>query len=202
MEDELTDIQGLLLCRWARASIAAALGGPPADLLLDGLPVRPGACFVTLRWARLGATDAAPPTRLEPELQGCIGTLEAHRSLAADVAANAVAAALRDPRGRPLRLTELAALDVEVSVLGPLVLLPVRSEAEAIAALRPPTDGAVLRCGARRGTFLPQVWESLPEPREFLRQLKLKAGLPALGWDPLYQLLGYTVKKWQHPGRG
>lgn len=198
MADELTDIQGLALCRWARASIAAALGGPRA-LLADGLPAHHGACFVTLRWTHVAG---APPTRLEPELQGCIGTLEAHRSLADDVAANAVAAALRDPRGRPLRLTDLEALDVEVSVLGPLTLLPVRSEEEAIAALRPPTDGAVLRCGARRGTFLPQVWETLPKPRDFLQHLKRKAGLPALGWDPLYQLLGYTVQKWKHPGRG
>jgi len=199
--EELTDIQGLALCRWARASIAAALGGPRATLRVAGLPERLGACFVTLRWTRAVVTGVSPPARHEPELQGCIGTLEAHRSLADDVAANAVAAALRDPRGRPLRLADLEALAVEVSVLGPLILLPVRSEEEAIAALRPPTDGAVLRCGPRRGTFLPQVWESLPEPREFLQQLKRKAGLPALGWDPVYQLLGYTVQKWKHPGR-
>jgi AmmeMemoRadiSam system protein A len=193
----LTDIQGQALCRWARASIAFALGAPPAVPPPAELPGQRGASFVTLRWARAAGSGAETP---ESELQGCIGTLEAHRSLADDVAKNAVAAALRDPRGRPLRLADLEALDVEVSVLGPLVLLPVRSEEEALAALRP-GSGAVLRCGARRGTFLPQVWESLPEPREFLRQLKRKAGLPALGWEPSYELFGYTVQKWKQKGR-
>lgn len=194
--EALTPAQGLALCRWARASIDAALGGPQQEPELGDWAKQPGACFVTLRWPAAGA-DSGESGDAEGELQGCIGSLEAHRSLVADVADNAVAAALRDPRGRRLGRAELAQLDVEVSLLSPLVPLPVKSEAEAVAALRPHLDGVVLRGAGRRGTFLPQVWESFSEPGEFLYQLKRKAGLPLRGWEPSYQLFRYTVQKWQ-----
>lgn len=197
--EALSELQGFELCRWARASIGAALGGPQAEPPPREWAAHPGACFVTLRWARGAASAAERHPAAEPELQGCIGSLEAHRSLSEDVAANAVAAALRDPRGRTLRLTHLGHLDVEVSVLSPLTLLAVAGEPAAIAALRPHTDGVLLRGAGRRGTFLPQVWESFPDPGEFLRQLKRKAGLPALGWEPSYQLFRYTVQKWHSP---
>lgn len=199
----LTEAQGLALCRFARASIAAALGGPQAEPLLAEWAGRPGACFVTLRWS-LPSASAAESSALvrEAALQGCIGSLEAHRSLQNDVAENAVAAALRDPRGRTLRRTDLGQLDVEVSVLSALTPLPVDNESAAIAALRPHTDGVVLRSGSRRGTFLPQVWESFPAPGEFLLQLKRKAGLPLHGWEPSYQLFRYTVQKWQSRAPG
>ena len=75
--------------------------------------------------------------------------------------------------------------------------MPAASEAEAVAALRPHIDGVVLRGGGRRGTFLPQVWESFHDPAEFLLQLKRKAGLPLRGWEPSYELFRYTVQKWQ-----
>lgn len=201
--EALTESQGLDLCRFARASIGAALGGPSAESPPEWA-ARPGACFVTLRWARGTATtaDRHHAAAAEAELQGCIGSLEAHRSLGEDVAANAVAAALRDPRGRTLLLAHLFYLDVEVSVLSPLLHLVVAGEQAAIAALRPHTDGVLLRGAGRRGTFLPQVWESFPDPGEFLRQLKRKAGLPALGWEPSYQLFRYTVQKWHSPAPG
>lgn len=188
--EALTQAQGLALCRFARASIDTALGGPRQEPTLGDWAQQPGACFVTLHWAT--ESDGA-----EGELQGCIGSLEAHRSLAADVADNAVAAALRDSRGRKLQRSDLARLDVEVSVLSPLVRVPVVSEADAVAALRPHIDGVVLRGGGRRGTFLPQVWESFHDPAEFLLQLKRKAGLPMRGWESSYELFRYTVQKWQ-----
>lgn len=202
--DALTDPQGQALCRLARASIAHALGGPPVPPLTDEFAARRGACFVTLRWAAespVAPTDE-PTDEDDLPLQGCIGSLEPHRSLAADVAENAVAAALRDPRGRRLRLPDLDRLDVEVSVLGPLVPLTARSEAEAVAALRPHDDGVVLRGHGRRGTFLPQVWSTFTDPAEFLRELKRKAGLPAHGWDASYQLYRYSVQKWRQPAPG
>lgn len=195
--EALTPAQGLALCRLARASIDAALGGPQPETVLGDWAQQRGACFVTLRWSASATAGAdAGASDDEGELQGCIGSLEAHRSLAADVADNAVAAALRDPRGRRLQRAALAQLDVEVSVLSPLAQLPVASESEAVAALRPHIDGVVLHGGGRRGTFLPQVWESFNEPAEFLNQLKRKAGLPMRGWEPSYKLFRYTVQKW------
>ena len=132
-------------------------------------PVRelgePGATFVTLTQ--------------NGQLRGCIGSLEAHRPLATDVAENARAAAFRDPRFAPLGKDEFARTRVEVSLLTPPEPFPVADEADALARLRPGIDGLILSYGRRRATFLPQVWESLPEAHQFIAQLKLKAGLPA-----------------------
>jgi len=79
--------------------------------------------------------------------------------------------------------------------------MDVESEANAIAQLRPGIDGVVLRLGQARGTFLPQVWESLPRPEDFLQQLKRKAGLPGDFWDEDIRLARYTVSKWQEAER-
>jgi AmmeMemoRadiSam system protein A len=89
---------------------------------------------------------------------------------------------------------ELADLDIYISVLSPPEPLPVSSESELIDALRPGVDGLVLRDGARQGTFLPSVWESVPEPAEFLRQLKQKTGLPANAWCSSWQVFRYTTE--------
>jgi AmmeMemoRadiSam system protein A len=130
------------------------------------------------------------------ELHGCIGTLEAQRMLVDDVQHNAVAAAFFDPRSRPLLPGELNTISVEVSLLGQLEPLRVRSEAEAIEKVRPHKDGVVLRDGRQRATFLPQVWEKLPDPVEFFAQLKQKAGMPALGWSPSLEVFRYSLTKW------
>lgn len=173
---------GPVLLALARAAIARELGQHhPAE---DGAPWlrAPGACFVTL--SQRGA------------LRGCIGTLQAHRSLLQDVRANAVAAALRDPRFAPLRAPELAQTTVEVSLLSPLQTMTFASEADALAQLRPGVDGLVFAYGARRSTFLPQVWAQLPEPADFLAHLKRKAGLPPDFWHAALRLQRYTVTKW------
>jgi AmmeMemoRadiSam system protein A len=169
---------GLELARFARAAIGAALGGPAPVA-----PEFPGAealasTFVTLRRGEV--------------LHGCIGTIEPRRTLVDDVRSNAVSAALFDPRATPLSQGDVAALSVEVSLLGPLERLNVANESEAIAALRP-GDGIVLRGGGRRATFLPQVWENLRDPREFLGSLKMKAGIR--GWPEGTELYRYTVRK-------
>ena len=95
-------------------------------------------------------------------MRGCIGSIQAHRPLAQDVAANARAAAFNDPRFPPLTTEELDELRIEVSLLSPLEPFPARSEAEALRGLKPHVDGLVLACGRHQATFLPQVWESLP----------------------------------------
>ena len=141
---------------------------------------RRGASFVTLE--RGGA------------LRGCIGSLEAQRPVAVDVAENAFAAAFRDARFAPLGAEELAGLRVRVTLLSPLERLAVASEAELLAALRPGIDGLVLRVGTERATFLPAVWNDLPEPRAFLRALLRKAELPADSWPRDAEVWRYTTR--------
>jgi AmmeMemoRadiSam system protein A len=172
------------LARFARARIAQELGGERAHDrdLMDARCNDPGASFVTLRWR-------------DGRLQGCIGTLEPRRALADDVAHNALAAAFADPRALPLALEDLDAIEVEVSVLSRLErILFDGSEAGARAALRT-GEGVVIVHGAHRGTFLPQMWEKLPTPGEFLCELKKKARLDPGFWAPDIELYRYTVLK-------
>lgn len=170
--------RGPRLVALAREAIAAvdAAPEPPREAWL----AVPAATFVTLH--RGGG------------LRGCIGSLEARRALAEDVWRNAQAAAYRDPRFPPLAPAEREGLEVEVSLLGPRVPLQAATQAQALAALRPGVDGLVLEWGARTATFLPQVWESLPAPADFLGHLKRKAGLAADFWDGDLRLSLYTVE--------
>lgn len=131
------------------------------------------------------------------QLRGCIGSLEARRPLAMDVAENATAAAFHDPRFPPLRQAELDGVRVEVSLLDTPEALRFADEADALAQLCPGVDGLILSCGHHRATFLPQVWQSLPTPQLFLENLKLKAGLPPDFWSPNLSLARYGVQKWK-----
>jgi len=142
----------------------------------------PGAVFVTLK--RGG------------QLRGCIGSLEPRRPLVEDVAHNAYAAAFEDPRFPPLRREEIEDLEIQLSVLSPAVPMRFDSEAELVAQLRPGIDGLVLIEGMRRGTFLPSVWEQLPDPWQFLDHLKQKAGLPSGYWSPTVRVERYTTESW------
>jgi len=132
--------------------------------------------------------------RRHSELRGCVGGLEAVQPLVVDVAAHAFAAAFRDPRFPPLEERELAGLDLHISVLNPPEPLAFGSEEELLAVLRPGVDGLILQEGPRRGTFLPAVWESVADPREFLRELKRKAGLPPDHWSEAIRVQRYTVE--------
>jgi AmmeMemoRadiSam system protein A len=123
------------------------------------------ASFVTLH--RLGA------------LRGCIGSLVARRTLAADVAYNAFGAAFRDPRFAPLRAAERDHLDIEISVLSPTEHVTFSDRADLIAKLRPGIDGVVATWAEYQATFLPAVWQSLPNADLFLDRLWSKAGIPA-----------------------
>ncbi len=110
-------------------------------------------------------------------LRGCCGSLEPQRPLVEDVWYTAWASAYADPRFAPVSAAELPGLTFTISVLSPLEPIAARSEGELIAALQPGVDGLVLACGYARATFLPVMWEMLPEPREFLAHLRRKAGL-------------------------
>lgn len=131
--------------------------------------------------------------RLDGGLRGCTGTLEAQRPLIEDVAENAHRSAFRDPRFTPVDAAEIGRLEVHISVLSPLEPFPVESEAALLGELRPGIDGLVLRDGNASSTFLPAVWKSLPAPRDFLRELKRKAGLPADHWSGTLFFQRYSV---------
>ncbi|MDP2432033.1 MAG: AmmeMemoRadiSam system protein A [Pseudomonadota bacterium] len=175
--------QGRLLTTLARAAIArefdrSVAASPHPDWLMA-----PGAVFVTL-------TEAG-------RLRGCIGSLEAHRPLGEDVEHNARAAAFHDPRFPPLAPAELPSLRVEVSVLTPATPMAFTDEDDALAQLRPGVDGLILEHGYHRSTFLPQVWEQLPDPRQFMSHLKQKAGLSGDFWAKDLRLSRYGVEKFK-----
>ena len=185
-EAAATDIGSALLAR-ARNAIAAQLKQPTVAEPAHPQLAQPGATFVTLTQ--------------NGDLRGCIGSLQAHRPLDQDVRANAVAAAFRDPRFAPLTLAELPRTRVEVSLLSAPQPMTFTDEADALRQLRPNVDGIIFSAGEGgklgRSTFLPQVWEQLPEPRAFMARLKQKAGLPADYWSPEVQLQRYEVQKWK-----
>jgi AmmeMemoRadiSam system protein A len=174
---------GKTLLPIARAAISTALGQAREAAEDAGWLQEMGASFVTL--TQHGA------------LRGCIGSLAAWRSLLADVKANAVAAALQDPRFKPLTLPELARTDIEVSVLSAMQPLQFDSEAHALGQLQPGLHGVVFEFEHYRSTFLPQVWEQLPNVPDFMAHLKRKAGLPPDFWNDKVRLQRYTVSKYK-----
>jgi hypothetical protein len=133
----------------------------------------------------------------EGRLRGCIGSLQPMRPLGEDVVANAANAALADRRFAPLGAGELATIDMEVSLLSVPTLVQFADADGLIAQLRPGLDGVILASDGRRGTYLPQVWESLPDPVRFLASLKEKAGIPADTRLTRCQVWRYQVRKWK-----
>ncbi len=174
---------GRLLLRLALESIEYGLvHGRVMTIDVSGYPPalrEKRACFLTL-------TDHGV-------LRGCTGSLEPTRPLVEHVAESAFATAFNDPRFPPLSPKELERLTLELSVLGPLRSLDVESEQALIAVLEPGRDGVVLQAGGKRATFLPKVWEQLPEPRDFLRHLKLKAGLAEDYWSDVIEVSLYRT---------
>ena len=121
-----------------------------------------GAAFVTLHY--------------DNQLRGCIGSIIAHTNLLEDIIRNASSAAFHDPRFNSLTKDEFSHLTLEVSVLSEPKLLEYRDLDELSEKIRPNIDGLILKHGAYQGTFLPQVWEQLPSPKNFLEHLSMKAG--------------------------
>lgn len=167
----------------AEESIRRGLAGLPRLVPdLDGLPdeVRaPGSAFVTVT--------------VDGELNGCIGTMEATEPLGLAVARLAHDAAFADPRLPRLRPDDWPHTAIKISVLGPMVPMDVGSEAELVAELRPGVDGVLLDASGRRGTFLPAVWETLPDPLDFVRHLEVKAGLRPGHWPAGARVWRYAV---------
>ena len=171
----------------ARASIDSTLSSgsavrelaPFSTALLPGLMERRSS-FVTLRRGE--------------ELRGCCGTLDAPRSLAEDVWRNAWAAAFNDYRFPPLTAAEWPHTNVHLSLLTVPEPLDVATEEQLLALLRPSIDGLILESDAGRATFLPAVWEQIPDPLQFVRQLKMKAGWPATYWSSDVRCRRYTTE--------
>ncbi|MGA2112000.1 MAG: AmmeMemoRadiSam system protein A [Anaerolineales bacterium] len=156
----------------ARRSIEGAVLGswsPQPDLEgLDATLLKPGACFITLT--------------IGGQLRGCIGSIEARQPLAMDVWEHAADAAQNDFRFPPVVMEEVRLLEIEISVLTQPVPVKIDSPEELLRVLRPGEDGVILIVGNRRATFLPQVWEKIPDPVEFLDALCEKMGQPAGAW--------------------
>ncbi len=177
------DVDGMLL-DVARRSIERGpdRGGPlPVDP--DGYPAplrEIGSTFVTLT--------------LDGELRGCIGSLEATLPLVADVSRSAFRAAYHDPRFAPVSAAEREHLEIHISLLGLAEPMSFSSEEDLLSQLRPGVDGLILRDGSRQATFLPDVWESLPDPRDFLARLKQKAGLSEAHWSSTLEVSRYETR--------
>jgi AmmeMemoRadiSam system protein B/AmmeMemoRadiSam system protein A len=174
--------RGAILLKLAREAIARSLGLEASAEFNDPWLTEPGATFVTLRRS--------------DRLRGCIGSLEARRALQRDLEDNAVASALRDPRFPPVTADELSLIKVEVSELSNSKPIEFDSEADLLNQLRPGVDGVIFESHGHRATFLPQVWEDLPDSRQFMAHLKQKAGLSPAFWADEVRIQRYTVDKW------
>lgn len=170
-------------------------------LQLAGESIKKGLCGETLNVRAIDYPESLRVLRasfvtlhLDENLRGCIGTLEARQTLVEDVASNAYNAAFRDPRFSTLTWPEYERLDIHISVLSLPEPLQFSTEEELLTQLRPRVDGLILEEDYRRGTFLPSVWDQLSDPREFLRQLKHKAGLPPDYWSRRIRVQRYTVE--------
>jgi AmmeMemoRadiSam system protein A len=186
MTEKLTAEEQKTLLRLAREAMEHAVRGeklPPLDLSSLSPTLRePGASFVTLT--------------IGGQLRGCIGALEAYQPLAEDVREHAIAAALQDPRFPPVREDELSKIQVEVSRLTRPLPLDYKDASDLLSKLRPGVDGVVLRDGFRRATFLPQVWEKIPNLAEFLDNLCYKMGAsPDLWRRKRLDVLTYQVEE-------
>ena len=186
MKEKLTLEEQQTLLHMAREAMEQAVRGkkpPPLDPAMLSSNLREqGASFVTLT--------------IRGQLRGCIGALEAYQPLVDDVREHAVAAALEDPRFPQVREDELSRIQLEVSRLTRPVPLGYKDADDLTSKLRPQVDGVILRDGFRRATFLPQVWEKIPDPAEFLNQLCYKMGASANLWRQKHlDVLVYQVEE-------
>jgi AmmeMemoRadiSam system protein A len=186
MPETLTSEEKEFLLKLARQAIFLAVKNqslPPIDeSYLTPVLKEEGASFVTLT--------------INGELRGCVGALEPSMSLAEDVRYHAIAAALQDYRFPPLRPEELSRIEIEISRLTLAQPLKYEGPEDLVAKLRPNIDGVILIDGYRRATFLPQVWEKLPDPEEFLAHLCMKMGAPDDLWERRHlEVLTYQVEE-------
>ena len=191
MDDNLSLEDQQTLLRLAREAMECRVRGeklPPLDEASLSAQLRePGASFITLT--------------IHGQLRGCIGALEAYQPLAKDVRAHAIAAALEDPRFPPVREDELSRIQIEVSRLTRPRPLEYKDAEDLLSKLRPHVDGVILRDGMyHRGTFLPQVWEKIPDAAEFLNNLCYKMGVSKNLWRNKHlDVLIYQVEEFHEP---
>jgi AmmeMemoRadiSam system protein A len=186
MTDQLTDGEKQTLLRLAREAMEHGVRGKKTPSLdhnsLTPHLLEQGASFVTLT--------------IDGELRGCIGALEAYQPLVDDVREHAIAAALEDPRFNPVNETELNRIRLEVSCLTTPQPLEYSSSADLLTKLRPHIDGVILKSDYHRATFLPQVWEKIPDPEDFLDYLCVKMGAkPNLWLSAKLQVYVYQVEE-------
>ena len=184
--DEINEKEGKALVKLARASIEEYLKeGKIIDL--KEIPFE--------SWKKLGASFVTLENRLSGNLRGCIGSIIPIRPLYKDVIRNSIAAATEDPRFRPLSLFELPETRIKVSILSYPEPVPYTDPKDLLEKIEPMKDGLILKYGNFQGTFLPDVWEDLPEKTLFLSNLCLKAGLPADCWINLpVEIYRYRTK--------
>lgn len=173
-----------LLLKVAKDSIAYGL--------TQGKPLPVDANDYSVQLQEIRATFVT--LEINKQLRGCVGMLEAVQPLVVDVANNAFLAAFRDHRFAPVSQTEHPHLEIHISILSPPETMIFESEEDLIGQLRPNIDGLIMQDGGRRGTFLPSVWQSLPEPRQFLQQLKVKTGLSQSYWSDTLQVSRYCCE--------
>jgi MEMO1 family protein len=182
--DEFSLANRQWLLQIAREAILQPLHGNEVKLNLQHFPAsfqQPRATFVTLN--------------IEGRLRGCIGSLQAHRPLVVDVANNAQAAAFKDPRFKALKLDEFVSVDVHISVLSVPEPLVVNSRDELLSQLQPGIDGLILEENGHRATYLPSVWDQLPDAETFITELRRKAGLAADGWSESTKIQRYRTEE-------
>jgi len=173
-----------MLLQLAREAIRSPLEGeknfnPDLNLFPEKLK-RERATFVTLNIAG--------------KLRGCIGSLQAHRPLVLEVANNAQAAAFQDPRFSPLSYEEYQQIDIHISILTQPRRLPASSQEDLAGKLQPGVDGLIIKEGSRQATYLPSVWQHILDPRQFIAELRVKAGLDAQGWQNT-EVFTYTTEE-------
>jgi uncharacterized protein len=186
MQEKLNIEEQRFLLHLAREAIERGVQGeawPPLDpSLLPPNLCEPGSSFITLT--------------LHGELRGCIGSLEPYQSLAQDVREHAVAAALKDPRFPPVQVEELSGIKIEISRLTRPILLDYEDADDLLSKLCPHVDGVIMRDGLHHSTFLPQVWEKISDPAEFLSNLCYKMGMnPDLWKSKHLDVLTYQVEE-------
>ena len=186
MDDKLTPDEKKILLQEARSALEHGVRGEKQPALdLKSMPKRlkeTGASFITLT--------------IHGNLRGCIGALEPYQPLAQDVREHALAAAMEDPRFPPVTADELGKIEIEISRLTLPVKLTYTDPEDLLSKLRPQVDGVILRDGFRRATFLPQVWEKLPDKSEFLDNLCYKMGAPPDTWrHKVLEVLIYQVEE-------
>lgn len=184
----LTDTDKEILLKIAREAISCAVRGQPLESIdpeeYSAILQEHGASFVTLS--------------KNQKLRGCIGAIEAYQPFILDVQEHAVAAALEDYRFPPVKIEEIQQIEIEISRLTPMRELDYSTYEDLISKLRVNVDGALIKTNGRRATFLPQVWEKVPDPEQFLSQLCMKMGAaPDLWKTQKIQVFTYQVESFK-----